>query len=218
MNLTKIGYAIVFGVGLASISHAQITKVGSGYKFRVNYQKGQVLRFSTVSGVDNKGNSAAGTTVKVPITLVVLDKKKGNSSIKLTMGAMKVGSTVVQPEQSTLVNLDSRNRGASDQKQNIGTTLPENAIQIGTSWHDSRPFNIGGSMAVLNGVYRFQGLKNSNGNQVAVITYQLSGFAQGSGTMTLLVKDGTLYTNDFKLSMTGGERSLIRIFSKMTRS
>ena len=222
MKEHKLIYAFTVAAALVTSAAAQVTKSGDVYKLRVSYQKGQVIHFNTVSGVENKSASAPGSastpTVSIPITLVVLDKKKDNATLKLTMGAIKFGGQVMQPESSTVFSLDNRNRGAGDHRQNIGVSLPERSVRIGSTWEDSQAFNIGGTTSAMHGTYRFAGLKTINGKVVAVITYQLRGFAEGTGTMTMLAKDGTLFSNDTKLNMTGGGRSLTRIFSKMTRS
>ena len=218
MKLYTYAPAVSLLIGLAASSSAQVTQVGSAYRFRANYTKGTVIKFMTVNGIENKGGSAPKESVNVPLSLSVLDKKNGIAKIKLTMGAIKVGNQVMQPENSTTFSLDDRNQTSGSDSQSVGTKFPAKTIYVGSTWQDVRPFNIGNTTAALHSTYRFAGTKKVNGKAVAVITYQLSGFAAGTGTMMVLVKDGTLYSNETRINMEGGgERSLIRVVSKMTR-
>jgi len=217
VRLYPLALTTALFTGAASVSYGQVTHVGNAYKLRANYAKGSVIKFMSVNGVENKGVSSPQATVKVPVTLSILNKINGVATVKLTMGAIKLGDQVMQPENTTTFTLDPRNQTGDGKGQSVGTKFPDKTLYIGSTWEDVRPFKIGSTTSALKAVYRFAGLKKINGVPVAVITYQLQGFAAGTGTMMVLVKDGTLYSNETRLNMEGGERSLIRIVSKMTR-
>jgi len=210
----------ILAAGFLVVAAAQITKTAPAtYVLRAKYQKGQVIKFMTVSGIDSKSNALAGTTLKIPITLRVLDVKKGVATVRLTMSAVVLDGQVVQPEQSATFPLDNRNRGESG-SQSIGAHLPIKPIKVGGTWKSVMPVNIGGTTAALEGVYRFAGVQTVNGHLVGVITYSLSGPATGTGTLMMLASDGTMYSNETRLAVTGGggNRALTRIHSTMTRN
>ncbi|MDR3691224.1 MAG: hypothetical protein P4L46_17725 [Fimbriimonas sp.] len=214
MNLSKLALTIVPALCLPVSCFAQISKNGAGYILRAKYTKGQVIRFQTVSGVDSNDKTISAMRVRVPVKLQVLDVKRGVATVKLTMGAVVVGGQTFQPEQSTVFALDNRNQG-NNTSASIGTNLPLKPVKAGTPWTSVMPVNMFGQISKLEGKYRFAGLKQVNGHLVGVITYELSGPAEGTGTMMILASDGTMYSNDTRLTMGGNK--LTRIHSSVTR-
>jgi len=110
VRLYPLALTTALFTGAASVSYGQVTHVGNAYKLRANYAKGSVIKFMSVNGVENKGVSSPQATVKVPVTLSILNKINGVATVKLTMGAIKLGDQVMQPENTTTFTLDPRNQ------------------------------------------------------------------------------------------------------------
>ncbi len=238
LNVTKLISAVTLATLITCCASAQITKVGSGFRLRVNYKKGSTIKFNSISSIDSANNSLSNIKLKVPIKLAVLDYKQGVALVQLTMGAIVMNGEELQPEKSATFPLDNHNRtpvkGAKNQvipfangesalvtnsrppqgTQGIGTALPDKVVHLGDTWKSEMPVNIGGRTEVLHGVYRFAGIKGQGPQAVGVVTYALSGAATGTGTMMMLTRDGTLFSNETKLNMTGG---MIRLHQTMTR-
>ncbi len=196
--MSKLICSLLVGACLAAGSYGQISKANGGYLFRIKYFPGEVLRFETLSTVDNVGNASKGVVVKVPMMMNVRSIAKGIASVDLTMGVGKLGSAVVSEAQTVRIQLDDK-----DSSKFGGVSVPLKPVKIGSTWTATRPVTLGGQMKPLEAVYRFAGLKTVNGTDVAVITYSLKGVANGSGTMMLLVKDASLYSNEMLISVPG---------------
>src|SRR4051812_48889398 len=97
----------VLGVAAAG-APAQITRSGAGYLMRVKYVKGQVIRLNTtnsMSGLSAAGGPKGATQFQTPIALTVLSSVRNVSTIQLKMGAVKYGTSVVNPGQTAVVTL-----------------------------------------------------------------------------------------------------------------
>jgi len=201
----------VFAAGLLACGNSQIVKAKDGYLFRVKYSKGQVVKFDTFNSVVSKGNPAAGMTVKVSMTLSVLSVAKGVATVRLTMGAGTLANSTKQmtAPQSVTVQLDSKDSSAVG-----GPKFPNHPVQVGSTWTAVRPVNMGGEVKRLDAVYKFAGIKTVNGKQLAVVTYSLTGAANGSGTMMLLSTDASLYSNETLISVPGMDIAKLRIEMK----
>lgn len=201
-------------------ANAQITKSGAGYLLRVKYTKGQVLKFSTLSTMSGaQGPKSAPVSVSLPISLSVTDVKNGLATTKLVVGPMRMGASEIQPAESTTMTINTRNQPSSDDARSLlGGELPQAAVKIGQTWSTSAAIpDMTGASRAMKATYRFNGLKTVNGKSMAMITYALSGATTGSGTLLLLASDGTLYSNDAKLSVPNGPSSKVLVTSKMKR-
>jgi len=206
-------------VVLAASANAQVTKQGAGYLLRAKYSKGQVIRFNTsnkVRGATAQPGSAIDVTI--PITMRVLDVKSGIATVQLKLGEAKLGQSVINPGQTAVVRLNSRNEGTGTAGgANVAAALPAKAVKVGQTWTATAPISTGmGPSQNMKATYKFQGLKSVGGRQVAVITYSVTGFAKGNGTMRLLTSDGTIFDNLAKFSISASG-SPVSVNSEMKR-
>jgi hypothetical protein len=196
--LRKKGEGVLILLLLAGSASAQITKVKGGYLMRTKYTAGHVVRYQTVTTSGNVGSSANGISVKIPLTLTVLSVVKEVAKVRMDIGAGLLNGKAFSPAHSTTVSLD-----ALDSTKAQGAKLPPHPIQPGATWTAMRPVQLGpgGSALELDGVYHFQGIKVVDGNEVAVIVYDMKGAANGSGTMLLLTSDGSIYSNTMQIGV-----------------
>lgn len=203
-----------------STAEAQVTRSGAGYLFRAKYTAGETIRLSSmnqVAGVPGVGN---GMRVPVQITMAVQSVANGVATIRLTLGAVKLNNTVANPGQSVLVRLDNRNRPQGGGGGTaVSTVYPVRAVKVGQTWKASAPVSGGmGMEGTLNATYRFMGVKTVSGRGVAVMNYAVSGAASGSGTLMVLTKDGTLFSNKMQLKLNMQGQPPVSIVSTLTRS
>ncbi len=225
MNNRKPLICVLLGATLLSAASGQVTKSGSGYLFRVKYVKGQLVKLATSSTVGNivanpgdKSSKPISMVMKVDMSMKALSIQKGVATMQLTIGPSMVGGMQVQPGQSLTVMLDDRNQSSSSAATSLGLQYPRKPVSVGQTWSAVTGVNLPGKgISPLKGSYRFSGIKSVSGQQVAVVTYELGGAAQGTGTMMMLVKDGTLFSNDTYMSLTFGDQKYIKIHSVMKR-
>jgi hypothetical protein len=200
-------------------AQAQVTRSGAGYLMRVKYTKGQVIRLNTSNSVAGLNSTPGGKMqFKTPITLRVLEVQGTKAKVQMKMGAVTYGSTIMNPGSTAVVTLDNRNRPVDGgANAGVGAALPAQTIKVGSTWQGTVPISTQLGNSRITAKYKFAGLKNLGGRMVAVITYVVSGMATGTGRMTLLAKDGTLNSNEMKLTMSAGQAPLT-IVSTMTRA
>ncbi|AIE87392.1 hypothetical protein [Fimbriimonas ginsengisoli] len=217
----KKGLLSILALGALAVSgQAQVTRVRGGYMLRVKYTKGQSIHLDSSNTAGGLGKEMAGGKLqfKMPITMNVLNVKDGYALVQIKLGQVKSGNRIVNPGQTAVVRLDDRNQPKdSETPTNLGATLPKKPVKVGQTWSGSVPVSTGMGGGKLNATYRFAGLKMVGGKSVAVLTYTLSGFATGTGRITLLASDGTLNSNEMKLSIKGLGANPITVTSLMTR-
>jgi hypothetical protein len=213
--------SFLLAFGLAGTVMGQISKSGDGYLFRVRYLTGQTINFDTVTTNANKGGSTAGVKFKTPMTMKVLDVVKGVANLEVTMlPTIMVGNpTPVLPKNVVHVQLDERNQTLNKSViPNHPVTYPSRPIKPGARWTAILPIKnpLTGSIDKMDGQYLFAGMQLVDGHTVAVVNYSLAGFARGQGTMKLLAKDGSMYSNEVLMSLNqAGSIESVRIV--MTR-
>ena len=219
-NIVKVT-SFLLACGLAGSALGQITKSGDAYLFRVRYSAGQTISFDTITTNASKGSSSAGVKFKTPMIMKVLSVVKGIANLEVTMlPTIMVGSpTPVLPKNVVHVQLDERNQTLNKSViPNHQLTYPTRPIKPGARWTAILPINnpATGSIDQMDGQYLFAGMQQVDGQSVAVITYSLAGFARGQGTMKLLAKDGSMFSNEVLMSLnqTG---SIERVRIVMTR-
>lgn len=190
----------LIALGLVQGACGQIVPGKGGYLFRVKYKMGQVLRFETTARPANKGGGFSSLTFDAPMVLTVQSVAKGIATVQIVTGPIIVGhdknSTI--PAQTATLQLDDRDASAAG-----GPQVPSYPVKVGSTWEAVRPVNLPGGMTRFNAVYRFAGIKSVEGRRVAVITYYLTGAAQGSGTMLLLTSDASIYSNEQTIGIPG---------------
>jgi hypothetical protein len=207
-SLCKAALSVAF-VGLFSAHGVgQVTKQGSAYLLRVRYSKGQVLTYKTINGVEGDKGPGAGLRLNMPLTLTVTDVKGPYATVRCKVGPALNGKAEMFPSQTVIVRINNRNDTDNKAAAPVGMGLPKNAVRVGETWESDAPVNMGnGGVKTLHAIYKFNGIKTVDGMEVAQLSYQVSGAAQGGGSMSLLVKDGTIWSNRSRLSlnMAGGK-------------
>lgn len=198
--------SFLLAFGLAGSVLGQISKSGDAYLFRVHYSTGQTISFDTITTNASKGSSSAGVKFKTPMTMKVLSVVKGIANLEVTMlPTLMVGNpNPVLPKNVVHVQLDERNQTLNKSViPNHQLTYPTRPIKPGARWTAILPINnpATGSIDKIDGQYLFAGMQQVDGQSVAVITYSLAGFARGQGTMKLLAKDGSMFSNEVLMSL-----------------
>lgn len=197
LSIASLGLLSAYGFG-------QVTKQGGGYLLRVRYSKGQILKYKTINGVEGeKGQPGAGLRLNMPLTLTVTDVKGPYATVRCKVGPALDGKAELFPSQTVIVRINNRNDTDNKVAAPVGTGLPKNSVRVGETWESDAPVNMGnGGVKRLHAVYKFNGIKTVDGMEVAQLAYQVSGAAKGGGSMSLLVKDGTIWSNRSRLSLT----------------
>jgi hypothetical protein len=206
-------------LALACVGSAQISKAGGGYLMRVKYVKGQVLKYSSMTSmINSKSQGAKPILVSAPMVVKVTDYVAGKATLAATLGPMTMGGQQIQPAQKVNLSVDSRN-STTDASPLVGTRYPVKAVKVGDTWNTTAPIPGIGSEATKNvkATYKFVGIKTVASKAMAVIAYSVTGGANGSGTLLVLVSDGTLYSNKARLTMNLGGSGTMIISSEFAR-
>lgn len=220
--MNKPIYALLLGAGLlatATSARAQVTKNLNGYLLRVKYTKGTSIQLVATNKIGGpKGSPGAGMTFQMPVTMDVVDVKNGISTVRIKVGAASMGNQQMTAARTAVVLLDNRNKAQQQALPALSTTLPLQAVRVGTSWVAKAPVALGaGEPGKMTATYTFAGLKTVRGRPVAVINFKVNGAAQGSGTEYLLVSDGTLFGSEFDLQLNMAEAKGLSVHSSLVR-
>lgn len=203
---------------LPAVSLCQVVREGDGYLLRVRYEKGEVIKYQSVNSVDGMpGKNPSDLKILLPVVMTVTDVKGPFALVRCKVGPALNGKIEMFNPQTVMVKVNNRNTGGETNSP-VGTALPLKAVKVGETWTADAPVTMGnGSITKLQAIYKFGGLKTDGGNQVAEISYSVSGTAKGTGTMLLLVKDGTIWRNQSKLSLSIGGGKPITLTSVLSR-
>jgi hypothetical protein len=206
---SKVAIASIVLAGC--IAHAQVTPQSGGYLIRQKYTKGSTLKYGMT--VNTKGAGAqpgANMSMNIPIALKVLGVSGDVADIEVTAGPMTMNGRPMNSSaastQKQRMKINSRGEAVGGAAQNASLTgsLPKGPVKVGQTWRATVP--IAGQMGMAGGqptaTYRFVGLKNRNGRQVAEIAVSMAGAMKGNGTMILAASDGQIITSNFTMSMT----------------
>ncbi|MGV3618246.1 MAG: hypothetical protein ACO1SV_23205 [Fimbriimonas sp.] len=207
--LKRVSLIALAGLG-STFASAQVTPSGGGYLLRVKYSTGQVLRYASTNSVGGATGRGDGLVISLPIVMRVTEVKGKVAKARLTVGPAKNGNQILNNSQTVVMTLNNRNQGGGEgQSTGVTAQLPERPVKVGQTWTAVAPISTAsGQVQRLNATYRFQGVKKVGGKSVAVITYSVNGAATGTGTMTLLQGDGTLWSNNMKIAFKGGTAPL----------
>lgn len=197
---------LVFALGaLAAFAPAQIVKKGNGYLFRMKFSKGAVIRYTVKSTSPGLGGpKSPPMKINFPMVWNVLNVQGGVATIKALVGPVMLGQQQVLAQSQTTVSIDGRGQsvGNTSTGQQITPTLPLNPIRVGASWSATMPIQgAAGAQSDLTATYKFVGIKNVGGKQVALLSITTKGASRGSGTMQLLVSDGTLFSSHLSVDL-----------------
>jgi hypothetical protein len=94
--------------------------------------------------------------------------------------------------------------------------LPEKPVPVGGTWTGTVPVGgMGGGS--INAVYKFVGVKNIGGKQVAVINVTVNGMGKGTGVTHLAMADGSLVKSVTNLNITAGQGQSMKMIATVTR-
>lgn len=193
-----------------ALALGQITKSGSGYRFRAKYKSGQVIRLASSSTFSGAGT--AGGKMTSPVQIKVASVRNGIADLRVSVGPTKINGAQASPVQPLSIRVDTMNRpvGGGALGSNLGPQLPSAAIKIGHSWSSQVPVAIGaGNAAPMTMSYRFTGFKKVGKTQAAVLALGVRGFATGSGLMTLSMTDGMILGMTLKMTLATGGAPLV---------
>lgn len=212
--------SLILVVCVAASSSAQITPASGGYLMRVKYTSGTKLEYTTTTTMTSvkpaKGQKPL--LVVAPLRLVVGKVTGTKAAVKATLGPMTMSGTQIQAAQDVDLTVDTRNQ-ASEQGANqlMGTQLPLKPVKIGQTWTTKAPVPSGMGLGdSVRSTYRFQGMQTIGGKSMAVIDYTLTEGANGAGTLLILAKDGSLWSNKARLVLNAGTGPMT-VVSEMVR-
>lgn len=211
---------ILAAATLAALAPAQVTKSGAGYLLRVKYSPGQVIKLNSTNKIINAtGQVHEDMVVGLPVVMRIISVDGPIAQARMTVGPAMMNGNAIVRGQTVVMRLNNRNQasGAKSAGASVGATLPEKPVKVGQTWQAMAPISTGtGMVQKVDATYTFVGVKTLNGQGVAVVTYEMKGAARGRGTMTILQKDGTLWTNDLTMQFRTGDAPL-KVISKMKR-
>ena len=188
----------------AALGSAQITKSGSAYLLRMKHTPGATYRYGVASTIG--GASANGQAMKFSLPMVwkVVGVKNNIATIDTTVGPIKMGKDVVGQATKNRIQLNSRGQlvGKAGSGQQVTPSLPDKPIKIGQSWSASAPIDLPGQGAKkISAQYTLKGFKTVSGKQVAELAIKTTGQAAGTGSMLLLMSDGSLFRSNMNLNL-----------------
>ncbi|CAN5454763.1 hypothetical protein BH11ARM2_BH11ARM2_28700 [soil metagenome] len=211
MNL-KTAFATLGLLGLAAFSSAQVTKVGSAYQFRLKLAAGTSYKYSM--NIIQKGTTTpgGGIAVKVPFSQKVVSITGDTATITYSAGPIMLNGQPLSPKPSVGTAKMSRQGkvvgGSMAAGQGVAV-FPATPVMPGSSWSSDVPLGgmgaSGGSTA--KATYRFVGVKNVGGKQVAELAVTVVGTGQtkvnGSGTTYVLLTDGAPWKSNLTIKISG---------------
>jgi len=214
-RLAKIPACGLLAAGLFVCAHGQIVQTKDGkYSFRTRYAPGAVISYQTLAGEATPSGALKLPAIESPMVIKVLSNKGGNAVIRITTGPGVFGTTQVFEKTSIDMPMDNRN-------SSLGTgslKFPNAPIGIGASWKAMMPLKIASGLpAKLDATYRFLGVKKINGINLAVLSFDMTGPAEGSGLMYIRTSDGTLESTETTVRLTAGPSSTTRVRMSVKR-
>jgi len=223
MNIKKTAITISLLGCLACVALAQVTKTTGGYLFRYKFLKGRVYTYTIVSSVSIP-SSQKPLTINGPFVETVNGVKGTNGQITVVFGPLSTGGkpAVAKTTRSfTETNLG----GVADAEdvQQMFMQLPEGPKKPGDTWTGQTSVAAMGSDSVVKAKYRFLGMTTVQGKPAARVAMTMtsvgSANASGTGTLVVLADDGSLWSTETHLALTGTKASSkpIKISMMMTR-
>lgn len=188
---------------LATSASAQIVKRGNAYLFRMKFAKGSVTKYKVNSTIMGLGSSSQGMKVMIPMSWKVLDVIAAVATVEATVGPVTIGKqTMMQPSVNT-VQIDNLGRqvGGGQMGRQINPTFPVKPVKVGSAWTAANEVGTGAQTTKVTATYKFTGIKTVAGKKVAELAISMKGQASGTGTMQLLVSDGSLYRSTLNMTV-----------------
>jgi len=192
--------------------HAQITKVGNKYQFRMMYTVGKTIStkmaMDTSINAGGSGGSMPAMKMAMPMKVKCTGKKGDVYTLVTTSGPMTMNGKPFQGAKAETVTVKANSKGeivdGSASAMNFSSMkLPTNPIAVGATWKGT--INMPQGQGAVNANYKFNGVKTVAGKQVAVIGVTMTmngpmGKMNGSGTMNLLMSDGQPLNMSMKMA------------------
>lgn len=228
INLTRIATVAVFAA-LYATSPAQIVKQGGGYLLRMKYTKGAIANYAMTTATSG-GSAMPAMNVAMPMRTKVLSVASGVGEVQYELGPISNNGKAMGQKQTVVVKIDSRGKmlssaGVAQQVNNV--TLPEKPVKPGATWTGVQTTQSQVGQMTLNATYKFAGLKTVGGKTVAEIQVNVKGGNQmiqtaGTGSVFLLVSDGSMHSTSMNQTMTmsggqGGKPLEIKMKVSITR-
>jgi hypothetical protein len=194
---TRIAGAALL-LGMAVGGHAQITKVGNKYQFRMMYTVGKTITskmaMDTSVNTGTGGSSMPAMKMAMPMKVKCTGKKGDVYTLVTTSGPMTMNGKAFQGSKPETVTVKANSKGeiveGSASAMNFSSMkLPTNPIAVGSTWKGT--INMPQGQGAVNANYKFNGVKTVNGPM---------GKMNGSGTMNLLMSDGQPLTMSMKMA------------------
>lgn len=192
------GAALLLGMAIGA--QAQITKVGSAYKFRMKHTPGKTITQNvSIATSIAMGEKPMVMNIVIPTKMKCTGQKGTVYTVAVTSGPMSMGGKPFNGSkaETTTVKINDRGQmvdGNGPKGVNFNNMeLPEKPLAVGATW--TGKINMPQGQGQVDAKYKFNGIKIVNGKQVAVIGVSMTmdgmmGKMTGSGTMNLLVADG----------------------------
>lgn len=193
-----------------AFASAQIKKQANGaYLMRIKYTKGEVIKQAidtVVTGLPpgSPGADANGRQhLQVMTNTKIVSVSNGNATMLVSVQQIVLnGHATKQTSAPRSITMDTRGQPVGGSTtQNGATKLPENAVKVGQTW--SGPLPVGNGMSGGGtATYKFLGIKNVDGKQVAVLSLKISTpqIKSGGGTLYLFASNGETYKTNLSLS------------------
>lgn len=233
--------ALAFAVAWAGspVANSQIKKQGDAYTFRMLWTKGAVYQYDMTVSATLPGGAQKGASqppaMSIPFTMTVKDVKNGVATVEVSTRMQMPGGGKASAPQTQTIRIDQFGRVVDGSTGSLppnlaGTSLPDKPVRIGGTWSQTQTVDspMGGAPIRVNATYRLQRVRTVNGREVAEISMTSRGEGggmsmSGSGTMTLLTRDGSLFSADITMTSTmtlpaqkGGQPQSMSIPTRIT--
>ena len=171
----------------------------------MKFTPGSTMTYKVLSSMGGKASGDNTMKISLPMVWKVVSVSKGIATVDTSVGPVTVGTqTMMQPTKNRLqINALGQVQGGRGQGQQVSPTLPAKPIRVGQSWSANTPVSMPmGQQQKLTATYTFKGVKTVAGKQVAELGVVTTGQATGSGSMLLLVADGSVYQSTLKMNLT----------------
>jgi len=195
-------------LGLCLSSPAQITRTDGGkYLFRCKYTVGKAFSYTMHMRITRPGQDPISVTGPFVETVKGVNGKTG--AMTVVFGPLKSGphlEHIVLPAQNYKFDQDmlGKVKGEGNVPQ-MSVLFPTNPIKVGDSWDGSTTGQPMGSNTTIKAHYKFLKMSQVLGHKAAQISVQLASVGQadtnGTGTLYILVEDGSLWSTQTNLSM-----------------
>jgi hypothetical protein len=194
-------------VAAPGFASAQIAKSGASYNFKPKFTKGSNVKYTM--NMDLAGAPQGQTKMAMSFSQKVVAVKGHLVDIEVTSNPMLInGKPMGQGQKPTVTKMqwDTKANKAVGNGAGAVTGLPSKPLKVGESYTATFGMASAGAPPITAN-YKFVGIKNVAGKQVAQFDVTIPKQAQmpgtGTGTMYLLMADCSLLKANINMNMTG---------------